>query len=45
MRSQETPKGHEKKALFDYSYMLRKCLDSGTPYILMLEDDTIAADG
>jgi hypothetical protein len=45
MRSQETPKGHEKKALFDYSYILRKCLDSGAPYILMLEDDTIAADG
>jgi hypothetical protein len=45
MRSQETPKGHEKKALFDYSYTLRKCLDSDAPYILMLEDDTIAADG
>jgi hypothetical protein len=45
MRSQETPRGHEKKALFDYSYMLRVCLDSGAPYILMLEDDTIAADG
>jgi hypothetical protein len=44
MRYQETPKGHEKKALFDYSYMLRKCLGSGAPYILMLEDDTIAAN-
>lgn len=45
MRSQETPKGHKKKALFDYSFMLRRCLDSNAPYILMLEDDTIAADG
>lgn len=45
MRSQETPKGHMKKALFDYSFMLQKCLDSKAPYILMLEDDVIAADG
>jgi len=45
MRSQETPKGHMKKALFDYSFMLRRCLDSQAPYILMLEDDVIAADG
>jgi GR25 family glycosyltransferase involved in LPS biosynthesis len=45
MRSQETPKGHMKKALFDYSFMLQKCLDSKAPYMLMLEDDVIAADG
>jgi len=45
MRSQETPNGHNKKALFDYSYMLRRCFDSGAPHILMLEDDVIAADG
>lgn len=45
MRSQETPKGHKKKALFDYSYTLQRCLDSNAAYILMLEDDAIAADG
>lgn len=45
MRSQESPDGHKKKALFDYSYMLRRCLDTNAPYILMLEDDVIAADG
>ena len=45
MRLQETPNGHMKKALFDYSFMLQKCLDSKAPYILMLEDDVIAADG
>jgi hypothetical protein len=45
MRSQESPDGHNKKALFDYSYMLRRCLDTNSPYILMLEDDIIAADG
>lgn len=45
MRSQETPKGHMKKALFDYSFTLQRCLESKAPYILMLEDDAIAADG
>jgi hypothetical protein len=45
MRSQESPDGHKKKALFDYSYMMQRCLDTDAPYILMLEDDVIAADG
>jgi hypothetical protein len=45
MRSQETPKGHKKKALFDYMYTLQACLDTNAPFILMLEDDVIAADG
>lgn len=45
MKSQESAKGHRKKALFDYSYSMKSCLDSNAPYILMLEDDVIAADG
>ena len=45
MSSQESPDGHKRKALFDYSFMLQRCLDTGAPYILMLEDDVIAADG
>lgn len=45
MRTQESAKGHKKKALFDYSYTMQSCLDSGAPYILMLEDDVIAARG
>lgn len=45
MRSSESPKGHKKKALFDYAYMLQSCYNSSAPYILMLEDDVIAADG
>ena len=45
MRSQESPDGHKNKALFDYSYMLRRCLETNAPYISMLEDDVIAADG
>lgn len=35
----------EEKPLFDYSYLLRHAYDLGTPYVVMLEDDTIAADG
>ena len=45
LRSMQTPSGHKEKALFDYSYVLRACLDSNAPYILMLEDDVLAADG
>lgn len=45
MQSQETVKGHKKKALFDYAYVLDKCQDSGASHTLMLEDDVIAADG
>lgn len=45
MRSWESPKGHKKKALFDYAYTLQSCFNSSAPYILMLEDDVIAADG
>jgi hypothetical protein len=34
-----------EKALFDYSYLLKKCADMYTPYIAMIEDDTVAMDG
>lgn len=45
LRSQETPQGHKRKALFDYSYNFEHCLESNAPYILMLEDDVLAANG
>lgn len=45
LRSQESAKGHEKKALFDYSYTLQTCLNTTASYILMLEDDVLAAEG
>ncbi|KAF1364345.1 hypothetical protein EJ07DRAFT_172349 [Lizonia empirigonia] len=34
-----------KKGLYDYSYLLSKCAEQYTPYIAILEDDTIAMDG
>ncbi|PSN72322.1 integral membrane protein-like protein [Corynespora cassiicola Philippines] len=34
-----------EKGLFDYSYILRKCVEKGTPYVVILEDDTLAMDG
>lgn len=33
------------KGLYDYTYLLSKCIDQDTPYIAILEDDTIAMDG
>ena len=34
-----------RKALFDYVFLLRSCYESGTPWIVLLEDDVIGADG
>lgn len=45
LRYLETPEGHREKALYDYSYMLETCLNLSTPYMLLLEDDVLAADG
>lgn len=33
------------KSLFDYTYLLQSCKDSGAEYALMLEDDTVSAQG
>ena len=47
-RAQElerTDLAHQEKPLFDYIYLMRTCYDTGAPYIVMIEDDTIAADG
>lgn len=35
----------EEKALFDYTYLLKACEKTGTPYTVMIEDDVIAMDG
>jgi hypothetical protein len=36
---------HTIKPMLDYIYLLRACYDTGAPYIVMLEDDVLAADG
>jgi len=39
-------KGHEsQKGLHDYAFLLSACIRSGAEYILMVEDDTVAARG
>ncbi len=45
LRDWETNKDYRKKAVFDYAYVLQKCIDEGTRWIAMIEDDTLAADG
>ena len=37
--------GNREKMLFDYTYTLKTCINSRTPYIAMLEDDVLASDG
>ena len=36
---------YREKGLYDYAYLVKACYKTGTPYIAMLEDDTIAMDG
>ena len=41
----EMNKDYRKKAVFDYTYVLQRCVSAGTPWISMIEDDTLAVDG
>lgn len=34
-----------EKGLFDYEYLLKRCADHFTPYIAIIDDDTVAMDG
>lgn len=46
VQSLEGKSEHAKeKSVFDYSYLLERCGDTEAEYVLMLEDDTIAAKG
>ena len=45
LRDWETNKDYTKKAIFDYTYVLQKCVDAGTRWIAMIEDDTLAVEG
>lgn len=45
LRDWETNKDYRKKAIFDYTYVLQRCVDAGTQWITMIEDDTLAVDG
>jgi hypothetical protein len=41
----ETDKDYRKKAIFDYTYVLQRCQNTGAQWIAMIEDDTLAVDG
>ncbi|PLB44983.1 hypothetical protein P170DRAFT_513078 [Aspergillus steynii IBT 23096] len=43
-RLQQTSE-YSEKGVYDYIYALRRCFEAGTPYVAMLEDDIILADG
>ena len=45
LRDWETNKDYRKKAVFDYTYVLQRCVDAETPWITMIEDDTLAVEG
>jgi len=41
----EKEKQYRKKAIFDYTYVLQRCYDSGVHWVTMIEDDTLAVKG
>ncbi|EME77406.1 uncharacterized protein MYCFIDRAFT_191517 [Pseudocercospora fijiensis CIRAD86] len=42
---EKSEKNHHKKSLIDYKYILNACHEVGTPFILIVEDDVLAAAG
>ncbi|KXS94684.1 hypothetical protein AC578_10363 [Pseudocercospora eumusae] len=42
---EKSEKDHHKKSLVDYKYILNACHEVGTPFILIVEDDMLAAAG
>lgn len=41
----EKDKDYRKKAIFDYTYVMQRCQDTGAQWITMIEDDTLAVKG
>ena len=41
----EKDRDYQKKAIFDYAYLLQRCHDTGAEYTAMIEDDTLAVKG
>ena len=41
----EGEKEYRKKAIFDYTYILQRCYDTGAQWVVIIEDDTLAVDG
>jgi hypothetical protein len=45
IRNMEQTGGVIETDIFDYASLLNECVDQSTPYIAILEDDTVAMDG
>ncbi|KAJ5223898.1 hypothetical protein N7468_008440 [Penicillium chermesinum] len=45
LRELEEKRDYYEKGVYDYVYLLNTCLETGAPYIFILEDDVILADG
>lgn len=41
----ERDKDYRRKAIFDYTFLLEACIDTGAAWIAMIEDDTLAVKG
>ncbi len=41
----EKDKDYRRKAIFDYTYLLETCINTGAAWIAMIEDDTLAVKG
>ncbi|RMZ91415.1 hypothetical protein DV736_g1337, partial [Chaetothyriales sp. CBS 134916] len=45
IRMWEADGWYRNKTIYDYTYLLGNCYDTGAEYIAMLEDDTLAVEG
>jgi hypothetical protein len=45
LKQLEQSDAFKRKAIKDYTYLLRHCLDQGAEYVAMIEDDTVLQDG
>lgn len=45
LKDWEKKNNYRRKAVFDYAFVLQHCVDTGAPWIAIIEDDTVAAGG
>ncbi|KAL8951776.1 MAG: hypothetical protein Q9222_002267 [Ikaeria aurantiellina] len=45
LKEMEKDKDYRRKAIFDYTYLMKTCIDSGASWVAMIEDDTLAVSG
>ena len=45
LRNLERNKNYREKGVYDYAYVLDKCVATGAPWVTLVEDDTIAVAG